>query len=104
MPALFNLACRGCIHPQFDVLGVSRTPMTSEEFRVRLHGGAAASKEVRDYSEAQWAEFEKRLFYFAGDPLATDRSSFVYGKLAVDGGAPPFSCAQGQTRWSLFAS
>ena len=22
MPALFNLACRGCIHPQFDVLGV----------------------------------------------------------------------------------
>lgn len=68
IPALYDLACIGCMNPKFDVLGIGRTPMTSEEFRVRMHGGAASSKETRNFTEAQWAEFEKRLFYFVGDP------------------------------------
>ena len=68
IPALYDLACIGCMHRQFDVLGIGRTPMTSEEFRVRMHGAAAVSKEAHNFSEEQWAEFEKRLFYFVGDP------------------------------------
>jgi glucose-6-phosphate 1-dehydrogenase len=68
IPALYDLACIGCMNPKFDVLGIGRTPMTSEEFRARMHDAAAASKEARDFSEAQWADFEKRLFYFVGDP------------------------------------
>jgi glucose-6-phosphate 1-dehydrogenase len=67
MPALYDLACIGCMHPQFDVLGIGRTPMTSDEFRTRMHGAAAVSKESRNFSEGQWAEFEKRLSYMAGD-------------------------------------
>ena len=67
IPALYDLACAGCMHPQFDVLGIGRTPMTSEEFRTRMHGAAAVSKEVQNFSEGQWAEFEKRLFYTVGD-------------------------------------
>ena len=35
LPALYDLACLDCVHPQFDVLGVGRTPMSTEEFRVR---------------------------------------------------------------------
>ena len=72
VPALYDLACLGCMNPKFDVLGIGRTPMTSEEFRARMHDAAASSKEARDFSEAQWAEFEKRLSYLAGDPNDTE--------------------------------
>jgi glucose-6-phosphate 1-dehydrogenase len=68
IPALYDLACIGCMNPKFDVLGVSRTPMTSEEFRARMRESAAASQEARDFTPEQWAEFEKRLFYMRGDP------------------------------------
>jgi glucose-6-phosphate 1-dehydrogenase len=67
IPALYDLACIGCMHPQFQVLGIGRTNITSEQFRIRMHDAAAASKDARNYSEAQWTEFEKRLFYLAGD-------------------------------------
>jgi glucose-6-phosphate 1-dehydrogenase len=33
IPALYDLACIGCTNPQFDVLGIGRTPTTLEEFR-----------------------------------------------------------------------
>ena len=39
LPALYDLACLGCMNPSFDVLGVGRTPMTSEEFRAHTGGG-----------------------------------------------------------------
>jgi glucose-6-phosphate 1-dehydrogenase len=68
IPALYDLACSGCMHPQFDVLGVGRTRLTSEEFRNRVHSAAARSNEAHNFSEEQWAEFEKRLFYLVGDP------------------------------------
>jgi glucose-6-phosphate 1-dehydrogenase len=72
IPALYDLACIGCMHPEFDVLGIARTPMTSEEFRVRMHGAAAVSKEARDFAEEHWSDFEKRLFYLVGDPNDRD--------------------------------
>ena len=31
IPGLYNLACAGCMNPQFEVLGVGRTEMSSEE-------------------------------------------------------------------------
>jgi glucose-6-phosphate 1-dehydrogenase len=33
IPGLYNLACEGCMNPEFEVLGIGRTPMSSEEFR-----------------------------------------------------------------------
>jgi glucose-6-phosphate 1-dehydrogenase len=68
IPSLYDLACIGCMNPTFDVLGIGRTPMSTEEFRVRMHGAAAVSKEARNFSEAHWADFENRLFYLVGDP------------------------------------
>lgn len=68
IPALFNLACVGCTNPRFDVLGVGRTPLTTDEFRARMHSGAAVSKDSHNFSETQWADFEKRMHYLAGDP------------------------------------
>jgi glucose-6-phosphate 1-dehydrogenase len=68
IPALYDLACIGCMNPKFDVLGVGRTPMTSEQFRARMREAAAMSKDARDFTAEGWADFEKRLFYIAGDP------------------------------------
>jgi glucose-6-phosphate 1-dehydrogenase len=67
IPGLYNLACAGCMNPEFEVLGIGRTPMSSEEFRKKTGQAAAKSKDTRDFSESGWTDFETRLHYMAGD-------------------------------------
>lgn len=67
IPSLYNLACVGCMNPNFEVLGVGRTEMSSEEFRAKLRESAAKSSDTRDFNESHWKEFEQRLHYFVGD-------------------------------------
>jgi glucose-6-phosphate 1-dehydrogenase len=68
IPALFDLACIGCIAgQQFDVLGTGRTEMTTEEFRASMREAASTSKDARKFSDWNWEQFEKRLHYVAGD-------------------------------------
>ena len=67
IPALYDLACIGCTNPNFDVLGIGRTQLTDDQFRERMHEGAAQSKDARNYSEDGWQDFAKRLHYFVGD-------------------------------------
>ncbi len=81
VPALYDLACIGCMNPKFEVLGTGRTHMTSEEFRTRMRGEAAVSKDVRNYSEEKWADFEKRLFYIMGDVNDAEFYPRLAGKL-----------------------
>ena len=77
IPALYNLACVGCMNPQFEVLGVGRTPMRSEEFRAKLREEVAGSADARNFTETGWREFENRLGYYVGD--ANDRQ--FHGRL-----------------------
>jgi glucose-6-phosphate 1-dehydrogenase len=67
IPGLYNLACVGCMNPQFEVLGVGRTAMTSEEFRSKLRESTSTAGDTRDFSDNRWHEFENRLHYFPGD-------------------------------------
>jgi glucose-6-phosphate 1-dehydrogenase len=67
IPGLYNLACVGCMNPQFEVLGIGRTPMGTEEFRKTIGEAAAKSKDTRDFSESGWRDFETRLNYMVGD-------------------------------------
>src|SRR5277367_210510 len=67
IPGLYNLACDGCMNPQFEVLGVGRTQMTSEQFRAELRESASKSGDTREFNEDHWKEFEQRLNYFTGD-------------------------------------
>src|ERR1700678_3246037 len=67
VPGLYNLACEGCMNPQFEVLGIGRTPMSSEEFRKKSGVAAAKSKDTRDFGESGWTDFETRLHYMEGD-------------------------------------
>ena len=54
IPGLYNLSCVGCMNPEFEVLGIGRTPMSSEEFRKKSGEAAAESKDTRDFSESGW--------------------------------------------------
>jgi glucose-6-phosphate 1-dehydrogenase len=67
IPGLYNLSCVGCMNPAFDVLGIGRTPMSSEEFRKNTGESAAKSKDTRDFSESGWTDFATRLHYMVGD-------------------------------------
>ncbi len=67
IPGLYNLACVGCMNPQFEVLGIGRTSMSSDEFRKKTREAAAKSKDTRDFSESGWTGFETLLHYMAGD-------------------------------------
>jgi len=68
IPALYDLACIGCISgQQFDVLGTGRTEMNTEEFRAAMREAASTSKDARKFSDWNWEEFEKRLYYIPGD-------------------------------------
>jgi len=87
IPALYDLACIGCTNPTFDVLGIGRTPLEDEQYRERLHEGAAKSKDARNYSEVGWPNFAKRLHYLVGDanqptfyPLLRDKIAELQAK------------------------
>ena len=67
IPGLYNLACVGCMNPQFEVLGIGRTPMSTDEFRKKSGEAAGKSKDTRDFSESGWEDFEQRLHYMIGD-------------------------------------
>src|SRR5258708_23329239 len=67
IPGLYNLACEGCMNREFEVLGIGRTPMSSEEFRKKTGDAAAKSKDTRGFSQSGWIDFEARLHYMVGD-------------------------------------
>ena len=66
IPALYDLAARRRLPMEFAVVGLSRSPMSHEEFRNRLR---EALEEERDggVSDDVWESFSKGIFYLAGD-------------------------------------
>src|SRR5690242_16811021 len=67
IPALYDLACVGCMSPHFDIVGVGRKPLSDEEFRRSLEEAAAHSKDARNFTPEGWTDFAKRIRYFAGN-------------------------------------
>jgi glucose-6-phosphate 1-dehydrogenase len=67
MPALFDLACIGCTHRNFQVLGVGRSELSDDEFRRRMYEGTAKSPEARGFDDAKWGDFASRLHFVIGD-------------------------------------
>jgi glucose-6-phosphate 1-dehydrogenase len=82
IPALYDLACIGCTNPNFDVLGIGRTPLNDDQFRERMHDGAAHSKDARNFSDENWSDFAKKLHYLAGDANKTEFYPELKKKLA----------------------
>ena len=71
MPALFRLARRGLLSPEFRLIGYARSEMTDDEFRTRMR--KAVMREAGAGDEAAWTEFAARISYipaeYEGDDL-----------------------------------
>lgn len=69
MPALFHLACEGCMAGQFQVVGIGLQDMSDDVFREQLKKGVADSAEIRTFNEDEWRAFAPRIRYLSGDFL-----------------------------------
>ncbi len=69
IPALYDLSCVGCIGGScFDIVGVGRTPMTTEQFRASMREAVANIRDLPHVNAKCWEWFEERLQYLQGDP------------------------------------
>ena len=67
IPALFDLGCERRLPSQFAVVGLSRSPLSHEEFRDRLKTGVHSFARNEDAPTQVWDSFSKGIFYHSGD-------------------------------------
>jgi len=88
LPALYNLASQQLLSREFAIVGIGRTPMTSEEARIKL------SDEFKNFATGAvdpdlWEWFVRRLHYVSGnfdDPTTYDRLKETLAKVETDHG------------------
>ncbi len=66
IPALFHLYKKKRLWEQWRIVGVSRSPMSDEEFRQRMKEGVEEFARY-SYEEDEWEEFSKGIHYLPGD-------------------------------------
>ena len=69
MPALYRLAFEGRLAPGFAVIGISRTAMSDDEFRVHMRASVSQYLEDSPFDEELWRSFAQGIFYQAGDVM-----------------------------------
>lgn len=105
IPALYDLACVGCMSPHFDIVGLGRKDIGDDEFRRSLQEAASQSKDARNFSSEGWSDFAKRISYFRADTDNPDSYSRLARHLAEmqASGASPNLIFYLATPSSLFA-
>ena len=68
VPALYDLACVGCMSPHFDIVGLGRKPLSDEQFRQGLEEAVSQSKDARGFTAEGWKDFAGRISYLQIDP------------------------------------
>ena len=66
IPALYNLAKNDLLSREFAVIGVSRSPLSHEDFRNKV------SEDIKQFATDKvdpeiWEWFVRRLYYLSGD-------------------------------------
>jgi len=106
VPALLELARQGVLPPGFTVLGVSRTPMSDEQFRDHLFEGLREFGELSGEETSLWSTFAQGVGYLAMDPSQADRYGALRDRLdqiAVRRGVAPNVLFYLSTPPSLYA-
>ena len=75
MPAIFRLARRGLLSPEFRLIGFARTAMTDDAFRALMR--TAVLREPREGEEAAWEAFAARLSYVAAEYEGESTQGYV---------------------------
>ncbi len=70
IPALYDLDRQGRLPGGLRILGVSRTPMSDEQFRDKL--APAARQFAAQFDPARWNDFARRVYYHAGDGVSSE--------------------------------
>lgn len=70
IPALYEMHCSGGLPKGTCVLGISRSAMTDDAWREKLHPWA--KEHAKGFDEKHWREFAQRVFYYAGDGSQPD--------------------------------
>ncbi len=66
IPALFRLFCNGTLPQPLEIIGVSRTTMTSQQWCERLKKSVQTYSPCSDF-ELKWDAFVPNITYFPGD-------------------------------------
>ncbi|HZS05989.1 MAG TPA: glucose-6-phosphate dehydrogenase [Blastocatellia bacterium] len=67
VPALYRLSQERLLPGEFAVVGVSRSPMSHDDFRAKMKDAVATFSEAKRVDEAIWESFAKGIYYVAGD-------------------------------------
>jgi glucose-6-phosphate 1-dehydrogenase len=67
LPALYRLMYERRLSPGFAVVGISRTPMSDEQFRDKMRESVRKYLEDSPFDDDVWASFSQGLYYMAGD-------------------------------------
>src|SRR3954451_15429881 len=80
VPALYDLAAQRRLPLEFAVVGISRTPMSHEEFRDKLRKGLEEQRSEQ-VSDDVWGSFSNGIFYMLGDSNKTETYDDLKGLL-----------------------
>src|SRR5258706_10126017 len=83
MPALYRLMYERRLAPGFAVVGVSRTPLSDDQFREKMHESVRQYLEDSPFDEGVWSSFCQGLFYEPGDVGDVDSYSRLAARLAA---------------------
>jgi glucose-6-phosphate 1-dehydrogenase len=67
LPALYRLAYDRRLPAGFAIIGISRTPLTDEQFREKMKEAVKEFSEDTRFDEDVWDAFARGIFYVAGD-------------------------------------
>src|SRR5213595_3038952 len=65
LPALYRLMYERRLSPGFAVVGISRTPMSDDQFREKMRESVQEFSEDTEFDADVWAAFARGLFYIA---------------------------------------
>src|SRR5678816_1164255 len=97
IPALYELSHEGGSHGHlpspFAVLGVSRTPMSDEQFREKMR--ESAKQFASSFDQQSWERFASSLHYHAGDAGKAELYPGLSERLAAMGAELKINKANG---------
>jgi glucose-6-phosphate 1-dehydrogenase len=81
LPALYRLAQQHLIPAEFAILGVSRQPMSDQDYRAKLREALTEFGGEDTIDEGEWNSFAEGIFYIAGEFKDAEPYAAVKAKL-----------------------
>jgi glucose-6-phosphate 1-dehydrogenase len=91
IPSLYRLHRKGRLHDELRIVGVARSPFSDDAYRQKL-ADALRRFDPKDWDEAAWDGFARRVFYVAGDATTAGGLDHLKGWLEAHGGAGGGRC------------